>query len=110
MTCQCRSRSRTLAASRTHRLGSHAQGHSGSNQKSTRAVVGALCTASVIDASSACPSTRPVAPGLLLLPIPIAAGLFPSEEKAIPVEHPDGPDVHAWKASGRVRTESDPHR
>src|SRR3954470_16913127 len=48
MTCQWMSRSRTLAASSTHRLVSHAQGHSGSNQKSTRAVTGALCTASVI--------------------------------------------------------------
>src|SRR5829696_2884269 len=48
MTCQCRSMSRTLAASSTQRLVSHAHGHSGSNQKSTRAFVGALCTASVI--------------------------------------------------------------
>ena len=48
MTCQWRSRSRTLAASSTQRLVSHAQGHSGSNQKSTRAFTGALCTASVI--------------------------------------------------------------
>src|SRR6185312_13798845 len=48
MTCQWMSRSRTLAASSTQRLVSHAHGHSGSNQKSTRAVVGALCTASVI--------------------------------------------------------------
>src|SRR5215218_7995982 len=48
MTCQCRSMSRTLAASSTQRLVNQAQGHSGSNQKSTRAVVGALWTASVI--------------------------------------------------------------
>src|SRR4051794_13656896 len=48
MTCQWMSRSRTLAASSTQRLVSQAQGHSGSNQKSTRADVGALCTASVI--------------------------------------------------------------
>src|SRR3712207_1849682 len=48
MTCQCRSMSRTFAASRTQRLVSHAHGHSGSNQKSTRACVGALCTASVM--------------------------------------------------------------
>src|ERR671913_626517 len=48
MTCQCRSMSRTLAASSTQRLVNHAHGHSGSNQKSTRAFVGALCTASVI--------------------------------------------------------------
>src|SRR3954468_14450920 len=50
MTCQCRSMSRTLAASSTQRLVSQAQGHSGSNQKSTRAFTGALCTASVIGA------------------------------------------------------------
>src|SRR3954452_17172403 len=50
MTCQCRSMSRTLAASSTQRLVSQAHGHSGSNQKSTRAFTGALCTASVIGA------------------------------------------------------------
>src|SRR6476469_2482609 len=48
MTCQCRSMSRTFFASRIQRLVSQAHGQSGSNQKSTRAVVGALCTASVI--------------------------------------------------------------
>src|SRR3954454_1520764 len=48
MTCQCRSMSRTFAASSTQRLVSHAHGHSGSNQKSTRAFTGALCTASVM--------------------------------------------------------------
>src|SRR3954452_3199040 len=48
MTCQWMSRSRTFAASSTHRLVSHAHGHSGTNQNSTRAVVGALCTASVM--------------------------------------------------------------
>src|SRR3954447_25294202 len=82
ITCQCRSMSRTLAASRTQRLVSQAQGHSGSNQKSTRAVVGALCTASVIDASSACPSDPAGSSGLLLVPIRIASGLFPSGANA----------------------------
>src|SRR4051794_32532056 len=48
MTCQCRSMSRTLSASSTQRLVSQAHGHNGSNQKSTRAFVGALCTASVM--------------------------------------------------------------
>src|SRR4051794_37528660 len=48
MTCQWMSRSRTFAASRTQRLVSQAHGHRGSNQKSTRAVTGALCTASVM--------------------------------------------------------------
>ena len=60
MTCQCRSMSRTLAASSTQRLVSQAQGHSGSNQKSTRAFVGALCTASVIGSCS----SRSVWPGV----------------------------------------------
>src|SRR3954453_18236908 len=49
MTCQCRSMSRTLAASSTQRLVSQAHGHSGSNQKSTRAFTGAVCTASVMN-------------------------------------------------------------
>src|SRR4051794_8794816 len=52
MTCQCRSISRTFAASSTQRLVSQAHGHSGSNQKSTRAFTGALCTASVMCHSS----------------------------------------------------------
>src|SRR3954454_20065522 len=49
ITCQCRSMSRTFAASRTQRLVSQAHGHSGSNQKSTRAFTGAVCTASVMN-------------------------------------------------------------
>src|SRR4051795_5379425 len=48
MTCQCRSMSRTFCASMIQRLVSQAHGHSGSNQKSTRAVTGAVCTASLI--------------------------------------------------------------
>src|SRR3954468_20866749 len=36
MTCQCGSRSRTSAASRSHRDASQAHGQIGSNQKSTR--------------------------------------------------------------------------
>src|SRR5947209_4220088 len=48
MTCQWMSRSRTFAASSTQRLVSQAHGHSGSNQKSTRALTGAVCTASVM--------------------------------------------------------------
>src|SRR3954453_22314146 len=48
MTCQWMSMSRTLAASSTQRLVSQAQGHSGSNQTSTRARVGLVSTASVM--------------------------------------------------------------
>src|SRR3954467_13622929 len=65
MTCQCRSMSRTLDASRIQRLVSHAHGHSGSNQKSTRAFVGALCTASVTITCSSESLGPPVAAVLL---------------------------------------------
>ena len=77
MTCQCRSMSRTLAASSTQRLVSQAQGQSGSNQKSTRAVVGALWTASVIVGVLLEVSGAAREPALSSLPIRIGPGLFP---------------------------------
>src|SRR5688500_9713919 len=76
MTCQCRSMSRTLAASSTQRLVSQAQGQSGSNQKSTRAVVGALWTASVI-VGVLLEVPGPREPALSSFPIRRRPGLFP---------------------------------
>ena len=63
MTCQWMSRSRTFAASSTQRLVSQAHGHSGSNQKSTRAVTGALCTASVMLVAPPFSRSRAIATG-----------------------------------------------
>src|SRR4051812_9882904 len=84
MTCQWMSRSRTLAASSTQRLVSQAQGHSGSNQKSTRAVTGALCTASVILRCSSESRTAAAVPVVLFNKfrpspgIPVGDGLTPT--------------------------------
>ena len=110
MTCQCRSMSRTLAASSTQRLVSQAQGHSGSNQKSTRALVGALCTASVIvgpprSSRSARRSRRPSR----WCQSGSARGLFPPTATRCRAA-PGRCVVPAWEACPCGRTQSDPHR
>src|SRR4051794_40610173 len=73
MTCQCRSMSRTFCASMIQRLVSHAHGQSGSNQKSTRARTGELCTASVILGIS---STLRVRSARTRWPVPIPGRTF----------------------------------
>ena len=108
MTCQCRSMSRTFAASSTQRLVSQAQGHSGSNQKSTRAFVGALCTASVIGLLLAFVG-RPIAPGLAATANPDRGALVPALG-GDPRWSAANAVVPAWEAARRGRTQPDPHR
>src|SRR3954463_1710745 len=104
MTCQCRSMSRTLDASRTQRLVSHAHGHSGSNQKSTRAFVGALCTASVTITCSSESLGPPVAVVLLRTansrPCRLVPRLFPDLAVHTPRDRPREPSSTRGKLPG----------
>src|SRR4051812_30969 len=104
MTCQCRSMSRTLDASRTQRLVSHAHGHSGSNQKSTRAFVGALCTASVTITCSSESLGPPVAVVLLRTansrPRRLVPRLFPDFAVHTPRDRPREPSSTRGKLPG----------
>src|SRR4051812_32121579 len=104
MTCQCRSMSRTLDASRIQRLVSHAHGHSGSNQKSTRAFVGALCTASVTITCSSESLGPPVAVVLLRTansrPRRLVPRLFPDFAVHTPRDRPREPSSTRGKLPG----------
>src|SRR4051794_14990692 len=102
ITCQCRSMSRTLAASRTQRLVSQAHGHSGSNQKSTRAAVGALCTASVMNRSSESPGPDRLRPCLLKVQVRHAVRLFPAQRK-----EPSAPHGKLFRVSAPNLTRTD---